>query len=604
MARAFPERPECPDVPTIEAIEGSLTDPSQIVDDPPAPVCEFPFFDFPPPDPPNNDFGCFGFTLASSFGESSEPSFRVNISYPNEDETGKCQPFFEFDVGIPPCVSFNFATLKAEINDSSTSPDLTFNVNRKAGEPCSYEYEFDLQIPSLCADFGFQTSSVGINSGLSNPTLDFRLVRRTGPTSACAYDVHFNLQLPPLGAGCEARVATTENITLSGTQTIDGVSVSVDEIVLVKDQTDGRDNGAYVVKGGSWERTCSFSGGTLVSVREGNANGGTIWMLTTNDPINIGTTILVFTLAGGAQCCCSARAATTGNVTLSGLQTIDGVSLAAGEVVLVKNQTTDSENGVYQVVDGGGWVRTCDIFSGMLVSVREGNTHARQVWMLVTNDPITVDTTDLAYEIVRAPGNTTARACADANITLSGLQTIDGVSLAAGERCLVIGQTTASQNGIYIVDSGTWARAQADAAIVPGMVVSVREGTVHEATIFTLLTSGPIVVDTTNLTFASTLDRLLYSVRATSTANVASLSGSKFLDGVACSAGDIVLIREQTTASENGVYRVETSTWTKLSPAKEGLVAFCREGNTYRRVSFILESDTTTWSGMASFLQT
>lgn len=45
------------------------------------------------------------------------------------------------------------------------------------------------------------------------------------------------------------------------------------------------------------------------------------------------------------------------------------------------------------------------------------------------------------------------------NITLSGTQTVSGVALVAGDRVLVAGQTTASQNGVYIVASGAWTRA-------------------------------------------------------------------------------------------------------------------------------------------------
>ena len=46
------------------------------------------------------------------------------------------------------------------------------------------------------------------------------------------------------------------------------------------------------------------------------------------------------------------------------------------------------------------------------------------------------------------------------NITLSGLQTIDGVTVAAGDRVLVKNQTTQANNGIYVAASGTWARAE------------------------------------------------------------------------------------------------------------------------------------------------
>src|SRR5574343_963665 len=55
----------------------------------------------------------------------------------------------------------------------------------------------------------------------------------------------------------------------------------------------------------------------------------------------------------------SCRAATTANITLSGTQTIDGVSVIAGDRVLVKNQSTASANGIY-VVAAGAWSRSSD----------------------------------------------------------------------------------------------------------------------------------------------------------------------------------------------------------------------------------------------------
>jgi len=73
------------------------------------------------------------------------------------------------------------------------------------------------------------------------------------------------------------RVATTGNITLSGTQTIDGVSVVAGDRVLVKDQTDQKTNGIYVVASGSWTRATDadntpsgeLAGGDFTLVLEG-----------------------------------------------------------------------------------------------------------------------------------------------------------------------------------------------------------------------------------------------------------------------------------------------------------------------------------------------
>lgn len=55
------------------------------------------------------------------------------------------------------------------------------------------------------------------------------------------------------------------------------------------------------------------------------------------------------------------------------------------------------------------------------------------------------------------------------------------------------------------------------------------------------------------------------SVKAASTANIASLSGTKTIDGVALVAGDRVLVKDQSTASQNGVYVVAASAWARAA---------------------------------------
>lgn len=96
------------------------------------------------------------------------------------------------------------------------------------------------------------------------------------------------------------------------------------------------------------------------------------------------------------------------------------------------------------------------------------------------------------------------RAVADSNITLSGEQTIDGISCVAGDRVLVTGQTDAEDNGIYVVASGAWSRstdADGNTEVTPSMAMFVDEGTSYANTQWRLTTTGSIVVDTTELTF-------------------------------------------------------------------------------------------------------
>ena len=97
----------------------------------------------------------------------------------------------------------------------------------------------------------------------------------------------------------------------------------------------------------------------------------------------------------------SVLAATTANITLSNTQTVDGVALAVGNRVLVKNQTTASENGIY-IVSGAAWTRATDAVTGTLtpgafVFVESGSVNADSGWVLSTTGAITVGTTALSF---------------------------------------------------------------------------------------------------------------------------------------------------------------------------------------------------------------
>nr|WP_293836818.1 hypothetical protein [uncultured Arsenicibacter sp.] len=97
-----------------------------------------------------------------------------------------------------------------------------------------------------------------------------------------------------------------------------------------------------------------------------------------------------------------------------------------------------------------------------------------------------------------------ARVGSTTNISLSGLQTIDGVTVAAGDRVAVMGQTTGSQNGIYVAASGAWARSE-DAntsAEVFAMSFFVSEGTNNGNKVYVCTTDAPISLGSTALAFS------------------------------------------------------------------------------------------------------
>lgn len=87
------------------------------------------------------------------------------------------------------------------------------------------------------------------------------------------------------------------------------------------------------------------------------------------------------------------------------------------------------------------------------------------------------------------------KAATTANITLSGTQTIDGISIVANDRVLVKDQTTQTGNGIYVAASGAWTRAtDADSTSeLHGAAVYVTSGTVNGDKGFTQQTENPTV---------------------------------------------------------------------------------------------------------------
>lgn len=97
--------------------------------------------------------------------------------------------------------------------------------------------------------------------------------------------------------------------------------------------------------------------------------------------------------------------ATTASIVLAtnGLTAVDGTALTAGERVLVKNQGTPAENGIYEAAVGA-WARAADsaeddqVFGGEVVFVLEGTANGLTGWInSTTTDPIVVGTTPQTF---------------------------------------------------------------------------------------------------------------------------------------------------------------------------------------------------------------
>jgi hypothetical protein len=126
-----------------------------------------------------------------------------------------------------------------------------------------------------------------------------------------------------------------------------------------------------------------------------------------NDPIEILDEAL-----GMVAISANVRAATTGNIVLSGVQTMDGVELAEGDRVLVKNQTTGSQNGIY-TVNSGAWPRSVDadttpkLAAGAAVYVEEGTANGKTRWQMSNTGAVMLETTAIIFEKVGGPGSAT-----------------------------------------------------------------------------------------------------------------------------------------------------------------------------------------------------
>ncbi|WJK11104.1 phage tail-collar fiber domain-containing protein [Pseudomonas fluorescens] len=112
-------------------------------------------------------------------------------------------------------------------------------------------------------------------------------------------------ELGKLDGKQSVRVAATTSVVLKGAQQIDGVAVIAGDRVLLPNQTLAKDNGLWIVANGDWIRandanvSAKVTPGLTVMVEEGTLNGDSLWHLTTNAPITLGTTALTFKMLAG-----------------------------------------------------------------------------------------------------------------------------------------------------------------------------------------------------------------------------------------------------------------------------------------------------------------
>jgi len=136
------------------------------------------------------------------------------------------------------------------------------------------------------------------------------------------------------------------------------------------------------------------------------------------NPQDAATKNYVDSTAQGLDVKQSVRAATTVSGTLASSfangSVIDGVTLATGDRILIKNQASGADNGIYTVNASGAPTRAtdanvnADVTAGMFVFIAEGTVNADTGYVLTTNDPITLGSTALTFTQFSGAGTYTA----------------------------------------------------------------------------------------------------------------------------------------------------------------------------------------------------
>jgi hypothetical protein len=197
------------------------------------------------------------------------------------------------------------------------------------------------------------------------------------------------------------------------------------------------------------------------------------------------TRAYVDSVAQGLDVKPSVRAASTANLTLSGNPgTIDGVTLSDGDTILVKNQSTASQNGLYQISFAGAWTRVkeCDSWTehvGAFTFVESGTTQADTGWVCTAEPGGTLGTTSIGFTQFSGAGQITAGDGISKSGNTLAVSAHTGIAVSASG-VAITGQALAlhnlASNGIVArTGSGTVA-ARAVAASGSGISVSNGDG--------------------------------------------------------------------------------------------------------------------------------
>ena len=235
------------------------------------------------------------------------------------------------------------------------------------------------------------------------------------------------------------KATTTANITLSGTQTIDGIALSADDRVLVKDQNTASENGLYLCKASSWTRTDDLgtgadAAGAFVFVEQGTVNAENGFVCTSNKgSAVVGTNNLAFAqFSGAGQIIAGNGLDKSGNQLSVDLKSNGGIVIESTEMAV--DLSASSITGTLAVSDGG--------------TGSTGASGARSNLGLVIGTDVEPHS-DKLTELATMAQNT---ADALADLTNTEVAILDGATVTTTELNIIDGGTSATSTTLATAD--------------------------------------------------------------------------------------------------------------------------------------------------------
>ena len=258
----------------------------------------------------------------------------------------------------------------------------------------------------------------------------------------------------------------------------------------------------------------------------------------------------------------------TSNLTLSGTQSVDGVSLSADDRVLVAGQSTASQNGIYKVVSGGSWTRADDLATGVdaagvFTFIEKGTTNAENGFVCTSDKgSAVVGTNNLTFAQFSGAGQITAG---------DGLQK-SGNSMSADLK----------SNGGVVIESGELA-VKLDASSITG-TLAVGDGGTGATSASAARTSLGVVIGTNVQAYDADLDALS-SCQSGGAAALAALTSTEIgiLDGATVTTAELNIIDGGTSATSTTLAAADrmviNDAGTMVQVALSDLVTFLENGS-------------------------